>query len=154
MFQLNFSATDTAAAPSNKDLGVLPEWDLSDLYKSPDAPALHSDLAWLEKECQSFAADYEGKLAALSAKALLSCVQRQEKISAVSGRIMSYAGLRYYQLTTDGERTKFMSDLQEKVQQMQEKISGMEPMLKERKLELDNTKVKMNSQILNSLINL
>ncbi|XXK32208.1 M3 family oligoendopeptidase [Rhodobacteraceae bacterium nBUS_24] len=115
MFQLNFSATDAAAAPSNKDLGVLPEWDLSDLYKSPDAPALHSDLAWLEKECQSFAADYEGKLAALSAKALLSCVQRQEKISAVSGRIMSYAGLRYYQLTTDGERTKFMSDLQEKV---------------------------------------
>ena len=115
MFQLNFSATDAAAAPSNKDLGVLPEWDLSDLYKSPDAPALHSDLAWLEKECQSFAADYEGKLAALSAEALLSCVQRQEKISAVSGRIMSYAGLRYYQLTTDGERTKFMSDLQEKV---------------------------------------
>ena len=115
MFQLNFSPTDTATDPSNTDLGVLPEWDLSDLYTGPDAPALHSDLAWLEKECQSFAADYEGKLAALSAEALLTCVQRQEKISAVSGRIMSYAGLRYYQLTTDGERTKFMSDLQEKI---------------------------------------
>jgi len=115
MFQLNFSATDATTGPTDTDLGSLPEWDLSDLYTGPEAPALKSDLAWLEKECQSFAADYEGKLAALGAEALLTCVQRQEKINAISGRIMSYAGLRYYQLTTDGERTKFMSDLQEKI---------------------------------------
>ncbi len=115
MFQLNFSATDATTRPTDTDLGSLPEWDLSDLYTDPDAPALKSDLAWLEKECQSFAADYEGKLAALGAEALLTCVQRQEKINAISGRIMSYAGLRYYQLTTDGERTKFMSDLQVKI---------------------------------------
>ena len=115
MFQLNFSATDATTGPTDTDLGSLPEWDLSDLYTDPDAPALKSDLAWLEKECQSFAADYEGKLAALGAEALLTCVQRQEKINAISGRIMSYAGLRYYQLTTDGERTKFMSDLQVKI---------------------------------------
>jgi len=115
MFQLNFSATDATTGPTDTDLGSLPEWDLSDLYTDPDAPALKSDLAWLEKECQSFAADYEGKLAALGAEALLTCVQRQEKINSISGRIMSYAGLRYYQLTTDGERTKFMSDLQVKI---------------------------------------
>ena len=115
MFQLNFSATDATTGPTDTDLGSLPEWDLSDLYTDPDAPALKSDLARLEKECQSFAADYEGKLAALGAEALLTCVQRQEKINAISGRIMSYAGLRYYQLTTDGERTKFMSDLQVKI---------------------------------------
>lgn len=115
MFQLNFSATDATTGPTDTDLGSLPEWVLSDLYTDPDAPALKSDLAWLEKECQSFAADYEGKLAALGAEALLTCVQRQEKINAISGRIMSYAGLRYYQLTTDGERTKFMSDLQVKI---------------------------------------
>ena len=115
MFQLNFSAADATTGPTDTDLGSLPEWDLSDLYTDPDAPALKSDLAWLEKECQSFAADYEGKLAALGAEALLTCVQRQEKINAISGRIMSYAGLRYHQLTTDGERTKFMSDLQVKI---------------------------------------
>ena len=28
---------------------------------------------------------------------------------------MSFAGLRYYQLTTDAQRTKFMSDMQDKV---------------------------------------
>ena len=32
-----------------------------------------------------------------------------------SGRIISYAGLRYYQKTTDAERAKFLSDMQEKV---------------------------------------
>ena len=115
MFQLHFPAAEATTNATGKDLGLLPEWDLSDLYARPDAPALQDDLTWLEKECQGFAADYEGKLATLSATALLTCVQRQEKINTVSGRIMSYAGLRYYQLTTDGERTKFMSDVQQKI---------------------------------------
>ena len=48
-------------------------------------------------------------------KGLLACVHRNEKINQVAGRIMSFAGLRYYQLTTDGGRAKFMSDLQEKI---------------------------------------
>ena len=32
-----------------------------------------------------------------------------------AGRLMSYAGLRYYQNTTDSERAKFMADAQERV---------------------------------------
>jgi oligoendopeptidase F len=40
---------------------------------------------------------------------------RNERINAVAGRIMSFAGLRYYQLTTDAGRAKFMSDMQEKI---------------------------------------
>ncbi len=64
---------------------------------------------------RSFAADYEGKLADLDADGLLECILRNEKISSIAGRIMSFAGLRYYQLTTDGGRAKFMSDCQEKI---------------------------------------
>ena len=59
--------------------------------------------------------DYEGKLADLDAGGLLDCVLRNEKINQVAGRIMSFAGLRYYQLTTDADRAKFMSDMQEKI---------------------------------------
>ena len=55
------------------------------------------------------------QLAELNADDMLTCIQRNEKISTVAGRIMSFAGLRYYQLTTDGERTKFLSDAQEKI---------------------------------------
>ena len=115
MFQLPFPVRDANASAGGRDLGKLPEWDLSDLYTGEDAPELKRDLDWLEEACASFAADYEGKLADLDAKGLLDCVLRNEKINMVAGRIMSFAGLRYYQLTTDAGRAKFMSDLQEKI---------------------------------------
>ncbi|MFC3615888.1 M3 family oligoendopeptidase [Lutimaribacter marinistellae] len=115
MLTLPFPVRDANAGSGPKDLGDLPEWDLSDLYPAPDAPELKRDLDWLEEACASFAADYEGKLAELDAKGLLDCVLRNERISAIAGRLMSFAGLRYYQQTTDAERAKFLSDLQEKV---------------------------------------
>lgn len=115
MFQLPFPVRDANASAGSGGLGNLPEWDLSDLYTSDEAPELARDLDWLEQECAAFAADYEGKLADLDAAGLLTCVQRNEKINNVAGRIMSYAGLRYYQLTTDADRAAFLSDCQEKV---------------------------------------
>ena len=115
MLNLPFPVRDANASSGAQEFGDLPEWDLSDLYAGDDAPELVSDLEWLEGECAAFAADYEGKLAGLSAADLLTCVQRNEKISQVSGRIMSYAGLRYYQLTTDAERAQFMANMQEKL---------------------------------------
>ena len=106
---------ETARRPGDNALGQLPDWDLSDLYASPDAPELKRDMDWLEGACAAFAADYEGKLATLDAHGLLEAVRRYERIDQVAGRIMSFAGLRYYQLTTDGERAKFFSDCQDRV---------------------------------------
>jgi len=113
--QISDRTFDTAETGAKALLGTLPEWDLSDLYTGEDAPELTRDLAWLERECASFAADYEGKLDGLNAVDLLNCVLRNEKISAIAGRIMSFAGLRYYQMTTDADRAKFMSDMQEQI---------------------------------------
>ena len=119
MFQLPFPVQDANANSGGMDgdgpMGKLPEWNLDDLYTGEDAPELQRDLEWLETACASFAADYEDKLADLDATGLLDCVLRNEKINQVAGRIMSYAGLRYYQLTTDAGRAKFMSDAQEKI---------------------------------------
>ncbi len=100
------------------EFGALPEWDLTDLYAGEDAPELARDLAWLEKEAASFAADYEGKLADLDAAQMLEAVQRDEAMSTITGRIMSFAGLRYYQETTNADRAKFMSDMQDKITQI------------------------------------
>ncbi|GGX55984.1 oligoendopeptidase F [Tateyamaria omphalii] len=115
MFQLPFPVRDANASTGDQPLGDLPEWNLDDLYTGEDAPELKRDLDWLEEACKSFATDYEGNLADLDAKGVLDCIQRQERINQVAGRIMSYAGLRYYQLTTDADRAKFMSDMQEKI---------------------------------------
>ncbi|MBT7342229.1 MAG: M3 family oligoendopeptidase [Rhodobacteraceae bacterium] len=95
--------------------GDLPAWDLSDLYASEDAPELHADLKQIEQACEDFSKDYDGKLAQLTADEMLKAVERYEAIDIIAGRIMSFAGLRYYQLTTDPERVKFMSDMQDKL---------------------------------------
>ncbi|MEM9968058.1 MAG: M3 family oligoendopeptidase [Pseudomonadota bacterium] len=115
MFTLPFPVRDAHATGGTDPLGNLPEWDLTDLYPSEASPELTRDLGWLEGACASFASDYENRLADLTAAEMLDCVQRNEKINQTAGRIMSFAGLRYYQLTTDAARAKFMSDCQEKI---------------------------------------
>jgi oligoendopeptidase F len=115
MFTLPFPVLYANASHSAGGFGDLPEWDLSDLYTSEDAPELKRDLDWLEENCANFERDFEGNLAGLSADAMLDCVLRNERINSVAGRIMSFAGLRYYQLTTNADRAKFMSDCQEKI---------------------------------------
>ncbi|MCC5965840.1 MAG: M3 family oligoendopeptidase [Natronohydrobacter sp.] len=97
------------------EFGDLPEWDFSALYSGPEAPELTRDFDWLVQECAEFAVAYEGKLAGLDARAMLDCVRRYEKIDMVAGRLMSYAGLRYYQNTIDPSRAKFMADAQDRV---------------------------------------
>lgn len=97
------------------DLGTLPEWDLSDLYPSPDSLELTRDLEAVEQACCEFARDYDGKLAALDAGKMLDCIERYQQIDILAGRIMSYAGLRYYQNTTDSARAKQMGDLQDRI---------------------------------------
>ncbi len=103
------------AADSGSALGDLPSWDLTDLYPAPDSAELERDMDWLERSCAEFAADYEGELAGLDAAGLLKCVERYEAVETVAGRVMSYAGLRYYQETTNADRAKFMSDCQDRI---------------------------------------
>ena len=104
-----------ANATAGGGFGDLPEWDLRDLYPSPDGPEFARDMAWLSKATADFAGVYEGKLAGLDAAQMLACVLAYEAIDVVAGRIMSYAGLRYYQNTMDSDRAKFMADAQDKV---------------------------------------
>ena len=103
-------------------LGQLPEWDLSDLYPAPDAAQLAEDIATLEKACCTFSRDYEGRLASLSPAKMLECIERYQQIDVLGGRIMSYAGLRYYQNTTDASRAKFMGDLQDRITEATTKL--------------------------------
>ena len=110
---LTFNSRDPAT--SDDALGPLPEWDLTDLYPAQDAPEIARDIDWLGTECAAFASEYEGRLAGLDAAGMLRAVARYEAIQSVSGRIMSYAGLRYYQNTSDAARGKFFGDMQGRI---------------------------------------
>ena len=103
------------AKGGDASLGALPEWDLDDLYKGEDDPQLKRDLDASREESLALARDYEGKLADLDGDALGWAIARYEALQQKLGRIMSYAGLRLYQNTSDPARAKFMGDRQAEV---------------------------------------
>ena len=102
------------------DLGVLPEWDLTDLYPGMDAPAFRDDLDRAEAESRAFAARYAGRIAEIASgpdasSVLGEAVQAYERIEDLMGRLMSYAGLVYSGDTTDETRAKFYGDTRERL---------------------------------------
>ncbi|UWQ09912.1 M3 family oligoendopeptidase [Aliiroseovarius crassostreae] len=112
---LPFPVLDANAGSGTDSFGDLPSWDLTDLYASEDAPELARDLDWIDSACAEFAETYQGKLAELDAAGMLECILADEKITMIAGRIMSFAGLRYYQETTDAERAQFFQNCQERI---------------------------------------
>src|SRR5262249_31379063 len=101
-------------------LGVLPEWNLADLYAGIDDPQVKRDLDRAAAESLAFEEAYKGKLAAHAEQAdagsaLAAAVRRYEALADLLGRLTSYAGLVHAGDTVDPARTKFYADVQERV---------------------------------------
>ncbi|MGE4046132.1 MAG: M3 family oligoendopeptidase [Acetobacteraceae bacterium] len=94
---------------------ALPAWDLSDLYPSPDSPAVQADLERAEKQAKAFAAAYGGKLAGLTGAALGAAIAEFERIEEVLGRLASYAGLQFAGDSTDPVVGRFYQTVNERV---------------------------------------
>ena len=92
-------------------LGTLPEWNLADLYASPEAAEFKTDLARGAEQATAFAARYKGKLANASGKELGEALRSYEQIADLLGRVGSYAQLYYVGDTTDAARAKFYGDV-------------------------------------------
>jgi oligoendopeptidase F len=117
-----FAPVQAAYRRQNREpnLGTLPEWDLTHLYPSMDAPAFAADMEQAASRALDFAGTYRGKLAAIAAQAdaslaLHKAVAAYEVLDDLMGRIMSYAGLVYSGDTTDPQRAKFYGDAQERI---------------------------------------
>ena len=115
-----FSTAAVIAAEKADKLGSLPEWNLGDLYASPDAPEVAADLGRAEAECVAFEEAYKGKLGEIAAapnagERLHAAVLRFEAVEELLGKLISYAGLLYTGNTTDPKRAKFYGDLRERV---------------------------------------
>ena len=92
-------------------LGTLPEWNLADLYASPEAPAFAADMKQGEELARAFAEKYKGTLSALSGAQLAEALKEYEVLSDLLGRTGSYAQLFYVGDTTDPKRGKFYGDV-------------------------------------------
>ena len=109
-----------AAEQSSEALGVMPEWNLDDLYRGLGDPALARDLAAAEAHAVAFEDAFKGRLVALAGEAdagkrLSEAVIAFEGIEELMGRIVSFAGLVHAGDTTDPVRSKFYGDVQEKI---------------------------------------
>ena len=71
----------------------LPDWDLSEYYKSMDDPQIDKDLATYAKLAANFAKTYRGKVAKLSAEEFLKALKTLEKISNLGSKLSGYAYL-------------------------------------------------------------
>ena len=114
-------APDGAAASASDMLGALPVWDLTDLFPGPDSPELEAAFEQAEVNASAIATA-QGTLADLSGDDLAGIVARYEAFSETLGRIMSYAGLRYYADTSDALAGKFLGDCQARVTDISGKI--------------------------------
>ncbi|WP_072397094.1 M3 family oligoendopeptidase [Hyphomicrobium sp. CS1GBMeth3] len=111
-----------AKAPSGqgteaRDLGPVPEWDLSDLYKGLDDPAVATDLDRAAAEAKRIKETYQGKLAGLTTDGaeLAGAIAAYEQLSDLMGKLGSYAGLLYAANQADPARAKFYGDISEKL---------------------------------------
>ena len=97
------------------DLGALPEWNLADLYPAVDSPALRADLDAAAREARTFAAQYQGKLAALDGHALGAAIVVYEAVQDRLGRLGSYAQLKRAANLIDPAIARFAQDMEEKL---------------------------------------
>lgn len=101
------------------ELGLLPEWNLADLYPAMTAPELTRDLSEAADAAVRFEEAWKGRLAGEAAKGAKSrlgqAVKEFEALEELIGRIMSYAGLVYAGDTSDPIRAKLYGDIQEKM---------------------------------------
>ncbi len=107
----------SAVSGAASDLGQMPEWNLADLYASPDAPEIGRDIAAATTEAARIKAAYQGKLVAMAADGakIAEAVIAYEKLSDLMGRLGSYAGLLYAGDQADQARAKFYGDISEKL---------------------------------------
>ncbi len=106
---------DTARPTGGAEVQALPEWNLSDLYRAPDDPALSADLDRAEAEAKAFQSAHEGRIATLSGDALAAAIARYEAIEEVLGRAISYAQLVFSGDAQDAANGRFYQTVQERV---------------------------------------
>ncbi len=110
----------SAAAAKVAEAEILPEWDLTHLYASMEAPEIAADLDRGELGARRFAETYRGKLAEMLGSEggpvkLAGAIAEYEALDDVLGRVISYAGLVHAGDTADPARAKFYGDVVQKI---------------------------------------
>jgi oligoendopeptidase F len=109
----------TALKGEQAALGLLPEWNLGDLYPSVESSELKADVKLAEELAVEFEKRWKGNLAAEAGRpeggSFAESIREFEALEELMGRIVSFAGLVYAGDTSDPKRAKFYGDIQQKI---------------------------------------
>ncbi len=95
------------------------EWDLSDLYESPDDPRIAGELDEATTAAEAFAERYRGSLARLSAPELNEAVAELERIRGASIRVEAYARIRLAADSSEQSRGALVQKVRERNTQIE-----------------------------------
>ncbi|MBZ9605163.1 M3 family oligoendopeptidase [Phyllobacterium chamaecytisi] len=113
------SGSTAAVKADQASLGLLPEWNLADLYPSTESSELKADLKKADELAVEFENRWKGRLAAEAAKPkggeFAQSIQEFEALEELIGKIVSFAGLVYAGDTSDPKRAKLYGDIQQKM---------------------------------------
>ncbi|MES2677963.1 MAG: M3 family oligoendopeptidase [Pseudomonadota bacterium] len=98
-----------------KKLNNLPNWDLTDFYKSITDKKIAEDFKLAGDLATKFKKNYQGKLSGISAINLAKAIKEYEKISELLGKISSFAYLNYATNLNSPKDTAFYQDSSEKI---------------------------------------
>lgn len=98
------------------------QWDLSDLYESPDDPALESDRENVLKKADAFNESYRGKIADLSAPEFAEMLREYEDLIQTLGKIGAYSHLIWSTNTEDPELGKLLQQANELGSEVSQKL--------------------------------
>lgn len=93
-------------------------WNLNDLYSAVDDPQITTDLSTCHELARQINADYIGRVASLSPDQLLNLIQQLEELSALSGRLASYAVLNFTTQVSNPQAGAFLQKIQEELSQI------------------------------------
>ena len=99
-------------------LGLLPEWDLTDLYSDKESEELKCDIENSFEEAKAFEELYKHKVGKLSGTELAVAIEKFERIDEKLSGILSFAGLVHAGNVSDPEIGRFYQTSQEKVNEI------------------------------------
>jgi len=105
---------EPSSGAATVDLGDMPEWNLGDLYESPDAKALSQDFDDLEARISAFET-HRGKVAGLTGSDFGPVIAEYEAIDELLGKVASYAQLYQSVDVADPVRGRFCQDTTERL---------------------------------------
>ncbi|MCC5914039.1 MAG: M3 family oligoendopeptidase [Balneolaceae bacterium] len=97
-------------------------WDLSDLYQSPNDPALKKDREELKKMADQFAKKYRGRIASITPSEFAEALEEYESLISLSGKVGSYAQLIWSTNTEDPALGKLLQQARELGSELSQKL--------------------------------